>query len=225
MNILSKKKILKIESRNSFFNNVINNNLFEIIIAGRSNVGKSTIMNLLTHKKFCVGKRPGITLKPNHVYLSNILITDLPGFGFMSGINDIKVNIIKSEIVKYIEKNKNKIKIALYVIDIKSFMNIINKWKNRDEIPIDLEYVSFLLEMNIIVILIINKIDKILDNNKLKIGINKIIYTFKLQNKYYFNKRLLVAKVSAKYNNISSLKKTLRLKIHELKRDDLLKYF
>lgn len=231
MNKISKKKILKMNSINSFFNffnkKIIKTNHFEIIIAGRSNVGKSTIMNLLTHKNFIIGKRPGVTLKPNHVYLSDILITDLPGFGFMNGINEYKINIIKNEIIKYIEINKEKIKIAIYVIDIKSFMEIVNKWDKKNEIPIDLEFVSFLLEVNIFVILTINKIDKILNDNKLKIEINLIINTFDLylKNKSYYKNKLLVSLTSAKLNKISSLKEKLRYKIHELKRDDLLKYF
>lgn len=89
----------------------------EIIFVGRSNVGKSSLMRELTGQKVKVGKRPGVTLIPTHVRLSDLLITDMPGFGFMSGIKERKQDIVKDKIVRYIENNTERIMMAVMVVD------------------------------------------------------------------------------------------------------------
>ncbi|MFB6199110.1 MAG: GTPase, partial [Halobacteriaceae archaeon] len=38
----------------------------EIALAGRSNVGKSTLMRQLTGHDFTIGRKPGVTRQPNH---------------------------------------------------------------------------------------------------------------------------------------------------------------
>ena len=57
---------------------------FEIIFVGRSNVGKSSLLRELFGAKVRVGKRPGVTLRPAHIQISDLLITDMPGFGFIA---------------------------------------------------------------------------------------------------------------------------------------------
>ena len=68
---------------------------FEIIFVGRSNVGKSSLLRELFGAKVRVGKRPGVTLRPTYIQISDLLITDMPGFGFMSGVKDRKQRAIK----------------------------------------------------------------------------------------------------------------------------------
>ena len=43
----------------------INKDNPQVIVVGRSNVGKSTLVRLITKKKVRVGKKPGVTLKIN----------------------------------------------------------------------------------------------------------------------------------------------------------------
>jgi len=62
---------------------------FEIIFVGRSNVGKSSLLRELIGAKVRIGKRPGLTLRPAHVQISDVLVTDMPGFGFMSGVKTV----------------------------------------------------------------------------------------------------------------------------------------
>lgn len=202
---------------------------FEIVFTGRSNVGKSTLINLVTKKKLRVGRRPGVTLKPCYIYLSNILVTDLPGFGFMEGVNEKKINDIKNQIINYFEYNAKRISIAVHVIDIKSFDQITTRWFQRDEIPIDLELSSFILEIGIELIIVINKIDKITNKIELKEKIDNIIYVF---NKYlqnininYWPKVSIVTTSGKQTIDISQLKNQLKFKLHKLKRDDLYKFF
>ncbi|HLS89877.1 MAG TPA: ribosome biogenesis GTP-binding protein YihA/YsxC [Limnochordia bacterium] len=56
----------------------------EVALAGRSNVGKSSLINTLTAKGLArVGKRPGRTQTINFYALSDTLcLVDLPGYGY-----------------------------------------------------------------------------------------------------------------------------------------------
>ncbi len=133
----------------------------EIIFAGRSNVGKSTLIRALTGKKIPVGKRPGITRKAMKIPYQNVQITDMPGFGFMSGISEESQEAIKDNIVHYIEDNAENIVLAVMVVNAGSFAEIVDRWAGRNEIPVEVELYEFLHELNIDVIVAANKIDKV----------------------------------------------------------------
>ncbi len=195
----------------------------EIIVCGRSNVGKSSLAKLITHRKLVTGKRPGVTIKPTYIYVSDILITDLPGFGFMKGVSNEKIDMVKDEIIKYIELNKNRIKVAIYVTDIKSFDQIVNRWIERSEIPIDLEFCSFLLECNIFLVIVLNKSDKININelsSKIK-NIENIYFTYFNSVNIDSNDRCFIVSSSSKNNDILNVTNKIKYLINKLKRDDL----
>lgn len=143
----------------------------EIIFAGRSNVGKSTLIRALTGKKIPVGKRPGITRKPMKIPYQNVQITDMPGFGFMSGISEESQEAIKDNIVHYIEDNAENIVLAVMVVNAGSFAEIVDRWAGRNEIPVEVELYEFLHELNIDVIVAANKIDKVEDVDRTLDGI------------------------------------------------------
>lgn len=143
----------------------------EIIFVGRSNVGKSTIIRALTGKKLRVGKRPGITRKPLKIPYQNVQITDMPGFGFMSGISEESQEAIKDNIIHYIENNASNIVLAVMVVNAGSFAEIVDRWAGRNEIPVEVELYDFLQELNIGVIVAANKIDKVEDVDKTLDGI------------------------------------------------------
>jgi small GTP-binding protein len=128
---------------------------------GRSNVGKSSVIRQLTGKKIPVGKRPGVTRRINRYEIGGISVVDMPGFGFMAGVSKLKQEKTKTEIVKYIEQNREKISIAMEVVDARSFHEIAERWKKRGQIPVDLEIYSFLKDVGLNPILIVNKIDLI----------------------------------------------------------------
>ncbi|AEH07151.1 GTP-binding protein EngB [Methanothermococcus okinawensis] len=136
----------------------------QVIVVGRSNVGKSTLVRLITKKNVRVGKKPGVTLKINKYDMGNYILVDLPGFGFMTGLDDKVQDKIKDEIVKYIEDNKEKIACSIILIDAKAFPEIVDRWDKRDEIPIDIEMFDFLNELKLNPIILINKMDKIKKN-------------------------------------------------------------
>ncbi|MBW9220566.1 GTP-binding protein EngB [Methanothermococcus sp. SCGC AD-155-N22] len=134
----------------------------EVIVTGRSNVGKSTLVRLITsNKNVRVGKRPGVTLKINKYPMKNYTLVDLPGFGFMSGLDKKVEESIKDKIVWYIEDNCEKIACSILVIDGKAFPEIVKRWDSRNEIPIDIEMFQFLKELKLNPIVLINKMDKI----------------------------------------------------------------
>lgn len=60
-------------------------NLPEIIMIGRSNVGKSSLINTLCNKKNMaqISKKPGKTKLINYFMVNeDLILTDLPGYGF-----------------------------------------------------------------------------------------------------------------------------------------------
>lgn len=132
-----------------------------IIFAGRSNVGKSTLIFRLTGKKVKRGKRPGVTRKPVEIEWRGRKVVDLPGFGFMSGLPRKVQERIKDEIVHFIEDNADKIELAVLVVDGKASPEIIERWEKRGEIPIDVEFYGFLRDLGIPTVVAVNKIDKV----------------------------------------------------------------
>ena len=133
----------------------------EIVFIGRSNVGKSTLMRDLIGARVRVGRRPGVTQKPNYYAYGDLLITDMPGYGYMRGVERAKQERIKDLIVKYFEDNAARIVCAVQVIDAKSFVEVVDRWDGRGEIPVDVELNDFLRELGIDVVLAPNKMDKI----------------------------------------------------------------
>jgi GTP-binding protein EngB required for normal cell division len=194
----------------------------EIIFVGRSNVGKSSLLKALFGAKVKVGKRPGVTLRPSHVHVSDLLITDMPGFGFMSGVKDRKQDIVKDKTVQYIEDNAERIKIGVLVIDSPAFPEVVDRWDSREQIPVDVEMFDFLREVGIDTIIAANKMDKVKEN-EYDLLLNEIALCLGLEPPWQ-NWKHLIAPISAKKGDIKALKGLLRDKLHEMKRDDLFKY-
>ncbi len=195
---------------------------FEIIFVGRSNVGKSSIIRKLTGSKVRVGKRPGVTLKPTHIRLGDLLVTDMPGFGFMSGVKERKQDIVKDKIVHYIEDNAGRIDLAVLVIDGSSFLEIVARWEERNEIPVDIELFRFLNEVGVPVILAINKMDKI-DRDMADHVLDEIMERIGLPSPWNMWQDVVVP-VSAKEEDLKKLSSCIRQRMHLAKRDDLFRY-
>ncbi|WP_406657531.1 GTP-binding protein EngB [Methanolobus sp. ZRKC2] len=195
----------------------------EIIFVGRSNVGKSSLIRQLTGQKVKVGKRPGVTLIPTHIRFSDLLITDMPGFGFMSGIKERKQDIVKDKIVRYIENNTDRIMMAVMVVDGPVFVEVVDRWESREEIPIDIEMFDFLKELSIDTVLAVNKTDRV-KNDELDSMLDGV--TEKLGMLPPWRQWIdMVAPICAKKGEIKPLKSIIRQRLHSEKRDDLFKYF
>jgi GTP-binding protein EngB required for normal cell division len=194
----------------------------EILFVGRSNVGKSSLIKELFGAKVRVGRRPGVTLRPFHVQLSDLLVTDMPGFGFMSGVKDRKQDIVKDNIVHYIENNAERIKLGVLVIDGPFFPDVVDRWDARDQIPIDIEMFDFLREVGIDTLIAANKMDKVKENEYGPL-LDEITGRLGLEPPWE-NWKHLIAPISVKKGELKPLKSLLRDRLHEMKRDDLFKY-
>jgi small GTP-binding protein len=195
---------------------------FEIVFVGRSNVGKSSIIRKITGSKVRVGKRPGVTLKPTHVRLGDLLVTDMPGFGFMNGVKERKQDIVKDRIVHYMEDNAKRIDLAVLVVDGSSFLEIAARWEERNEIPVDIELFKFLNEVGIPIILAINKIDKI-EEYVVDDVLDGIVEKLGLPTPWNMWQDVVVP-VSAKQDDLKQLSSCIRQRMHVAKRDDLFRY-
>lgn len=185
----------------------------EIIFAGRSNVGKSTLIRALTGKKVPVGKLPGVTRKPLHIPYQNIRITDMPGFGYISKITKKGQEAIKDNIVHYIEDNASNILLAVMVVNTTSFAEIVDRWTERNEIPVEVELYDFLDELGINVIVAANKMDKVKDQDSALDGIAQRL-GMPPPWRQWLDK---IVPVSARKGNIEPLKMLMQRKIEEVK--------
>ncbi len=133
----------------------------EIVLIGRSNVGKSTLFWELTGTKVRIGKRPGITQYPFKTKVGNVFYVDMPGYGFMFKTTKAEQEKTKDLIVHYFESRAAEILLAVQVIDAASFLDIADRWEDRGEIPFEIELWEFLNDMGLDVVLAANKMDRI----------------------------------------------------------------
>ncbi|MBC7122143.1 MAG: YihA family ribosome biogenesis GTP-binding protein [Pseudothermotoga sp.] len=90
----------------------------EVCFAGRSNVGKSTLLNILFNQKLAkVSKTPGKTRTINF-YLVNerYYFVDLPGYGY-AAVSKTERQMWKSLIETYFSLRKNEIKLSVLLVD------------------------------------------------------------------------------------------------------------
>ncbi len=132
-----------------------------ILVTGRSNVGKSSMVRGLTRIRVPVGKRPGTTKKRYIIDMGSVSVVDLPGFGYMRGQSKKRIDAMKTEIVRTIERWREQVIVAILVIDISIFEELTDRWEHRGEIPVDIEFYEFLCELFPNVIIAANKADRL----------------------------------------------------------------
>jgi small GTP-binding protein len=194
----------------------------EVVLVGRSNVGKSTIMRELTGHDVSVGGKPGVTRQPNHFDWASesFMFTDLPGFGFMSGVEEDRREQIKTDVVRYVEENAERILAGVVVVDGKSAVDIIDRHRERGNVPHDVEMFAFLEEIGVGPIVAVNKTDKIDDLDE---RLNEICDRLGLYPPWQ-QWSDTVAPICAKRGDIDALEACLRDRFHDHNRDDLLKF-
>lgn len=128
----------------------------EYAFIGRSNVGKSSLINMLTnHKKLAmVSGRPGKTRLINHFLINqNWHLVDLPGYGY-ARVSKKEKQVFQKFITDYFKKRKQLVS-AFVLVDIR-----------LEAQKIDLEFMQWLGEQAIPFAIIFTKSDKLKPNAK-----------------------------------------------------------
>lgn len=123
----------------------------EIVFAGRSNVGKSSLINTLINRKQLArtSSTPGRTQLINFFNINGILsFVDIPGFGYAKVPEMIKKRWA-SMIETYLE-TRESLKGLIFIMDIR-----------RNPGPVELDFVQWLSLRQISTVLVLTKADKL----------------------------------------------------------------
>ena len=127
------------------------NELPQIVLVGKSNVGKSSFINsMLNRKKLArTSSEPGKTRQINFYNMdNNFYFVDLPGYGY-SKMSKKEQAIVGNFIEEYLKKSRN-IALILFLIDIR-----------HDPTANDKLMYDYIFKTNLPCIVIANKADKI----------------------------------------------------------------
>lgn len=123
----------------------------EYAFIGRSNVGKSSLINMLTKRKHLAktSGKPGKTQLINHFLINkNWFLVDLPGYGYAKVSKTAKKKFQKF-ITSYFEKRQQLVS-AFVLVDIR-----------HSPQPIDMDFMAWLGEHDIPFSIIFTKADKL----------------------------------------------------------------
>ena len=150
------------------------NILPEVAVVGRSNVGKSSLLNHLFHSKNLVktSSTPGKTQALNFFTFGEaIAFADLPGYGFAQVPESVKKQW--GPIVKNYLGKRESLKLILFLLDIR-------RTPNQE----DFQFMEWALHSEKALILVLTKVDKVNQTEK-KANTKKIVEAFGVENLHY----------------------------------------
>lgn len=153
-------KFIKSASKKAEF---IDDELPQIAIVGRSNVGKSSLINMLTNnsKMAKTSSTPGRTRLVNYFNINNqFYLVDLPGYGFAKASKNL-TSAWDSVMNDYFIENP-KLKLVLVLLDCRLMPTELDK-----------QMLDYLAENEIPAVIVLTKIDKI-SRSELNSNIAKI---------------------------------------------------
>lgn len=171
-----------------------NDNLKEVLFVGRSNVGKSSLLNCLCDNKNLafVSSKPGHTKLLNYYNVDKkFYLVDAPGYGF-SFSNKDEINFFAKLMENYFTDNKF-LSFVVFLLDSRRKIN-------QD----DLDIYSFLKSENIPFIVVLTKADKI--NQKEKHAILK-----EIKNNFDIVEDDLIFTSTYSNKNLDTLKKIIEV--------------
>ena len=162
MSIIAKQDFTDVSFLKSVFDlkQLPNPDMPEIAFAGRSNVGKSSLINRLIKRKNLVktSGKPGKTQSLNFFLLDNSLyLVDLPGYGYAKVSKKMQASW-QTLITGYLESREN-LKCVIVIIDLRHAMKIV-----------DLQLVDWLRSRGVPFLLVYTKADKLSANQRSKNG-------------------------------------------------------
>ena len=131
-------------------------NFPEVLIVGKSNVGKSSLINSLTGRKSLAytSSKPGHTRLLNYYNIDNrFFLVDAPGYGYARG--GIDLDRLFGEMMEGYFNHNQYLKLVLLLID-----------SRREFSDNDLEILDFLKENQYPYFIVITKIDKVNQSGK-----------------------------------------------------------
>jgi GTP-binding protein len=131
-----------------------NNKLPEYAFIGRSNVGKSSLINMLTNRKHLAktSGKPGKTQLINHFLINeNWYLVDLPGYGY-ARVSKSDKKVFQKFITSYFEKRKQLVS-AFVLVDIR-----------HEPQPLDVNFMEWLGTNLIPFSIVFTKADKLKPN-------------------------------------------------------------
>lgn len=188
-------KFIKSASKKEEF---IVDDLNQIAIVGRSNVGKSSLINLLTNngKMAKTSSTPGRTRLVNYFNINNkFYLVDLPGYGYhkaSKALADSWDRVMND----YLSENE-KLKLVFVLLD-----------SRIGATELDYQMLDYLASYEIPAIIILTKADKI---SRSEMGLQ----IAKISKEIRFNKDLIVATSALKKQGVERIEKLVDEYIHE----------
>lgn len=163
---------------------------YEVVFVGKSNVGKSSLINALYGKIAYVGKTPGKTRILNFFNVDDkYTACDVPGYGFA---NRSEKEIIKfGEMMEDYFENRKCLKLCVFIIDIRH--------KPTQD---DLDMFEFIKNRKLKCIIVANKSDKLSNNERFN-SLKTISETLEI------DKNKIVCVSTLKKTNIDILKEKI----------------
>ena len=134
-----------------------NDDLPEVLIVGKSNVGKSSFLNTIFNNKRLAytGKTPGKTRLLNFFRCKELMFVDSPGYGYANR-SVSELNAYQRMMEEYLY-NRHRLKLIIWLLDIRRIPNkddlVMHKWLKNSHHPY---------------LLVLNKADKLSNNQKHK---------------------------------------------------------
>ena len=156
----------------------------EILVVGKSNVGKSTLINSITSRKSLAftSSKPGHTKLLNYFNIDNkFYLVDAPGYGYAKG--GVDLDALFGEMMEDYFYDNRYLKAVLILLD-----------SRRDIDESDKELIDFVNDSNIPYYFVITKSDKLNQSAKAAtvkrikeygFPTDKVLYTSRLD--YFFN--------------------------------------
>ena len=131
-------------------NQLLLSDLPEVAFSGRSNVGKSSLINRLLNRKSLArtSATPGKTITINFYGAGDVRLVDLPGYGYAKVSKTERLRW--SELVEGYFQAERKLRLVLQLIDFR-----------HPPTEDDISMLRYLLEQNIPVVVVLTKADKL----------------------------------------------------------------